>query len=54
VLTAMGLTPDQARSSIRFSLGKHNTEADVDFAISVIPEVVGRLRSISPVYAGKR
>jgi cysteine desulfurase len=54
VLTAMGLTPDQARSSIRFSLGKHNTDADVDFAISVIPEVVGRLRSISPVYAGKR
>ena len=54
VLTAMGLTPDQARSSIRFSLGKHNTDADVDFAISVIPEVVERLRSISPVYAGKR
>jgi cysteine desulfurase len=54
VLTAMGLTPDQARSSIRFSLGKHNTDADVDFAVSVIPEVVGRLRSISPVYAGKR
>jgi cysteine desulfurase len=54
VLTAMGLTPDQARSSIRFSLGKHNTDADVDFAISVIPEVVGRLRSISPAYAGKR
>jgi cysteine desulfurase len=54
VLTAMGLTPDQARSSIRFSLGKHNTDADVDFAVSVIPEVVERLRSISPVYAGRR
>jgi cysteine desulfurase len=54
VLTAMGLTPDQARSSIRFSLGKHNTEADVDFAISVIPEVVERLRTLSPVYAANR
>jgi cysteine desulfurase len=54
VLTAMGLTPDEARSSLRFSLGKHNTEADVDYAIAVIPEVVERLRSISPVYAGKR
>jgi cysteine desulfurase len=54
VLTAMGLTPDQARASIRFSLGKHNTDADVDFAVSVIPEVVERLRSISPVYAGRR
>jgi cysteine desulfurase len=54
VLTAMGLTPDQARSSIRFSLGKHNTDADVDFAISVIPEVVERLRTLSPVYAANR
>lgn len=54
VLTAMGLTPDQARASIRFSLGKHNTDADVDFAVSVIPEVVERLRSISPVYAARR
>ena len=54
VLTAMGLTPDQARSSIRFSLGKHNTDADVEFAMSVIPEVVERLRTLSPLYAGKR
>ena len=54
VLTAMGLTPDQARASIRFSLGKHNAEADVDHALAVIPEVVGRLRAISPVYAAKR
>jgi cysteine desulfurase len=54
VLTAMGLTPDQARASIRFSLGKHNTEEDVDLAISAIPEVVGRLRTLSPVYAARR
>jgi cysteine desulfurase len=54
VLMAMGLSPDQARSSIRFSLGKHNTDEDIDFALSVIPEVVDRLRSISPVYAAKR
>jgi cysteine desulfurase len=49
VLTAMGLTSDQARSSIRLSLGKQNTEEDVDFAVSLIPETVGRLRELSPV-----
>ena len=50
VLTAMGLSPDRARGSIRFSLGKQNTAEDVDFALSLVPEVVARLREISPVY----
>jgi cysteine desulfurase len=50
VLIAMGLRPDQARSSIRFSLGKQTTEADVDFALSLVPEAVARLRAISPRY----
>jgi cysteine desulfurase len=50
VLTAMGLTADRARGSIRFSLGKQNTEQDVEFALQLVPEVVGRLREISPVY----
>ncbi|HUI78107.1 MAG TPA: cysteine desulfurase family protein [Bryobacteraceae bacterium] len=49
VLMAMGLEPDRARASIRFSLGKQNTAEDVDFAISLIPQVVGRLRELSPV-----
>lgn len=50
VLTAMGMSPDQARASIRFSLGKQNTAEDVEFAMSLVPEVVSRLREISPVY----
>jgi len=50
VLAAMGLTPAEARASIRFSLGKHNTNADVDFALSILPETVARLRELSPVY----
>ncbi len=50
VLTAMGLTPEQARASIRFSLGKQNTSADIDFALERVPEVVGKLRELSPVY----
>src|SRR5271165_6935240 len=50
VLTAMGLSPERARASIRFSLGKQNTEDDIDFALQLIPEVVTRLRELSPVY----
>ncbi len=50
VLTAMGLSADRARASIRFSLGKQNTAEDIDFAIGLVPEVVARLREISPVY----
>jgi cysteine desulfurase len=50
VLTAMGLSPDRARASLRFSLGKQNTTEDVDFALGLVPEVVGRLRELSPVY----
>jgi cysteine desulfurase len=50
VLTAMGLPPDQARASLRFSLGKQNTPDDVEFALSLIPPTVARLRELSPVY----
>lgn len=51
VLIAMGLRPDEARSSIRFSLGKQTTEEDIDFALALVPETVARLRAISPRYA---
>jgi cysteine desulfurase len=54
VLLAMGLSQQRARSSVRFSLGKQTTQADVDFAISVVPETVARLREISPVYHRKQ
>ena len=47
---AMGLRPDQARASIRFSLGKQTTEADIDFALALVPDTVARLRTISPTY----
>ncbi|HKF20914.1 MAG TPA: cysteine desulfurase family protein [Candidatus Angelobacter sp.] len=50
VLLAMGLSQQQARSSVRISLGKQTTREDIDFAIGVIPETVARLREISPVY----
>lgn len=50
VLTAIGLRPDQARASLRFSLGKQNTEEQVDQLLQVLPEVVRHLRDLSPVY----
>ena len=53
VLTAMGLLPDRARASIRFSLGKQNTSGDVDFATQLLPASVERLRELSPLYNRK-
>lgn len=48
VLLAIGLSPDEARSSLRFSLGRQTTPEEIDCAISAIPEVVDRLRALSP------
>ncbi|HUN88624.1 MAG TPA: cysteine desulfurase family protein, partial [Terriglobales bacterium] len=53
VLTAMGLSGDRARASIRFSLGKQNTNEEVDLLLEILPEVVNRLRELSPVYNKK-
>lgn len=50
VLTAMGLSRDRAKASIRFSLGKQNTAEDVDFALDRLPATVARLRELSPVW----
>src|SRR6202162_68177 len=50
VLTAMGLRPDRARASIRFSLGKQNSPEDIQFALDLVPQSVARLRDLSPVY----
>jgi cysteine desulfurase len=52
VLMAMGLDKTRARASLRFSLLKTATEADVDYALKVVPEAVAHLRAISPVAAG--
>lgn len=50
VLTAMGLSVARARASIRFSLSKLTTEAEVDEALRLIPEAVAHLRELSPTY----
>jgi len=50
VLSAIGLRPEQARSSIRFSLGRFNTDEDIDTTLEILPDVVERLRAVSPHY----
>ncbi len=54
VLTAMGMPAERARGSLRFSLGKQNTTADIQFALSLISQTVARLRELSPVYNKKQ
>jgi cysteine desulfurase len=50
VLTAMGLSGEGARASIRFSLGKQTTEEDIEFVLEKVPETVARLRELSPIW----
>lgn len=49
VLIAMGADPMRARSSIRFSLGIYNTEAEVDHLLKHLPPIIAKLRSVSPL-----
>lgn len=51
VLLAIGLSDSDARSSIRFSLGRTTTETEIEHAIAVIPGVVERLRALSPKFS---
>jgi cysteine desulfurase len=50
VLMAMGLSKHRARASLRFSLSRFTTEAEIDRALELVPAAVARLRELSPVY----
>jgi cysteine desulfurase len=50
VLAAIGLTREQARSSVRFSLGRSNTDGQIDALIDAVVQVVSRLRKLAPAY----
>ena len=49
VLLALGLPAEQAHGSLRFTLGRENTEADVEQVLEVLPGIVARLRAMSPL-----
>jgi cysteine desulfurase len=53
VLIAMGLDPVKAKSSLRFSLGAHSSQTDIDQLIAVLPEVVSRARAAGLVSDNK-
>jgi cysteine desulfurase len=50
VLSAIGVKPEIAQGSLRLTLGDANSEEDIDYVLKVLPEVVEKLRSISPFY----
>ncbi len=52
VLTAIGLSPVDAHGSLRISLGKDNTEEEVDYLSKVLPDIVENLRKVSPLWKG--
>ena len=52
VLTAMGIGLGRARGSVRFSLGRYNTDEDVDYLLTHLPPILARLRAISPLGPG--
>jgi cysteine desulfurase len=49
VLLALGVPPEQAHCSLRFTLGRENTEADVERVLEVLPGIVAKLRAMSPL-----
>jgi len=53
VLLALGLAHEQAHGSLRLSLGRENTQEEVDYLLTVLPEVVSKLREISPFSADR-
>ncbi len=53
VLTSMALSPELSHGSVRFSLGRSNTIKQIDYLIEIMPPIVERMRSMSPLYAAK-
>lgn len=53
VLAALGVPPELAHSSLRFTLGRSTSEEDVDTVLTALPRIVGKLRSMSPLYKKK-
>jgi cysteine desulfurase len=52
VLVAMGLTAARARGSVRLSLGRYNTSEEVDYLLHHLPQIIAKLRAVSPSASG--
>ena len=50
VLLALGLSHEMAHGSLRFTLGRYSTEDDIDYLLSVLPDIVARRRAMSPLW----
>ena len=53
VLAALGLSPEESHGSLRFTLGRENSEADVQRVLDILPGIVTRLRAMSPLPRSK-
>jgi cysteine desulfurase len=54
VLLALGLSPEQAHGSLRFTLGRENSEADIERVLEVLPGIVTKLRAMSPLLKSQK
>jgi len=54
ILLALGLSPEQAHGSLRFTLGRENTEEDIECVLEVLPRVVAKLRTMSPLLSSHK
>ena len=54
VLLAMGLTHEVAHGSLRMTLSEYTTEEEIDYVLEILPQIVKRLRAMSPLYPGDK
>ena len=54
VLLALGLPPEQAHGSLRFTLGRENNEEDIEQVLEVLPRIVAKLRAMSPLFKAQK
>ncbi len=54
MLLALGLSPEQAHGSLRFSLGKWTSEEEIERVLEVLPRVVANLRAMSPLLKSQK
>ncbi len=54
VLLALGLSPELAHGSLRFTLGRGNTSEDIDYVLEILPRIITKLRAMSPLLKSRR